>query len=370
MENRISQIINGNKAIQIYDLPIFTDLLKVSCEEILSCGKSFVPFSGHITNYEVAFSKDTNVWDNYAERPDNLILNPDEYNKTVIDYAIEFKNYDFIKYLIDKDYIWFVDNSKYDSYVLSFGAGTNIKRRDIPYIDTALNYEMAKCEELGLRQKVIAMAIENKDFDILDSLKAREVPELYFECLCWGSRTDSRAHYNDDLIEAIVQSNNDKVLAYFSDEFQITDNQKREHSFIFPFLNEVIDKLVKLKSKKAEPIIRKAIEHNEKVYGQLSNMINEVIKHLQHNCPYWKKFIINDVKNEIMYGFKFIDKDGFISYTFVKSKEECLRMCANVIRTDATSNDLLISSLINELNKSFIKVKNIESIIFMTKEEK
>ena len=71
-----------------------------------------------------------------------------------------------------------------------------------------------------------------------------------------------------------------------------------------------------------------------------------------------------------MYGFKFIGKDGFISYTIVKSKEVCLRMCANVIRTDATSNDLLISSLINELNKSFIKVKNIESIIFMTKEEK
>ena len=33
MSNRLSQIINGDKSIQIYDLPIFTKLLGVSCEE-------------------------------------------------------------------------------------------------------------------------------------------------------------------------------------------------------------------------------------------------------------------------------------------------------------------------------------------------
>ena len=50
MGNRVSQIIKGSKAIQTYDLPFFTELLGVSCEEILSCGKTYVPVSTHITN--------------------------------------------------------------------------------------------------------------------------------------------------------------------------------------------------------------------------------------------------------------------------------------------------------------------------------
>ena len=108
MANRISQIIQGKKAIQTYDLPIFTQLLDVSCEEILSAGKHFVPVSTHLTNYSVAFTKDKDVWERYVHREDRLILNCDEYGKTVLDYALEFKNIEFLKYLMEKKYIRFV----------------------------------------------------------------------------------------------------------------------------------------------------------------------------------------------------------------------------------------------------------------------
>ena len=67
MQNRMSQMIQGKKAIQIYDLPIFCELLGVSCEEILSAGKHFTPISGHVTNYEIAFSKEKAVWDKYIK---------------------------------------------------------------------------------------------------------------------------------------------------------------------------------------------------------------------------------------------------------------------------------------------------------------
>ena len=43
MANRMSQIIKGSKAIQTYDLPIFTELLDVTCEQILSAGEYCVP---------------------------------------------------------------------------------------------------------------------------------------------------------------------------------------------------------------------------------------------------------------------------------------------------------------------------------------
>lgn len=135
MQTRMSAIIKGKKSIQFYDLPIFCKLLEVSCEEIITAGRHYEPISGHVTNYEIAFSKDRDKWEKYINRPDKLILNSDEYCKTVIDYALEFKNYDFLKYLMDKNYIWFVDNSKDDGkkYILNrayrFGAGTSIEKR-------------------------------------------------------------------------------------------------------------------------------------------------------------------------------------------------------------------------------------------------
>lgn len=105
MANRISQIKNGKKWIQTYDLPIFSQLLGVSHEEILSAGRCDTSKNSRITNYTVAQSKDPEKWISYIERKEKPILNPDEFGKTVLDYAIEFENYDFIKFLMDEGYI-------------------------------------------------------------------------------------------------------------------------------------------------------------------------------------------------------------------------------------------------------------------------
>lgn len=96
ISNKLSQIINGKKGIQLEDLMVFTDLLGVSCEEIITGGNYFVPVASHMTNYEIAFTDDPRVWKKYMEREDKIFLNSDEYGKTVIEYALEFKNYKLI----------------------------------------------------------------------------------------------------------------------------------------------------------------------------------------------------------------------------------------------------------------------------------
>ena len=58
-----------------------------------------------MTNYEIAFTDDPRVWKKYMEREDKIFLNSDEYGKTVIEYALEFKNYKFMKYLMDEGYM-------------------------------------------------------------------------------------------------------------------------------------------------------------------------------------------------------------------------------------------------------------------------
>ena len=134
MQNRICQIKNGKKGVQIEDLPIFSDLLGVSIEEILSAGTALAPAPNRKTNYSIAFSKDPVEWKAYIQRADKLILNPDEYNNTAIDYALEAGNYPFLKYLTEKGYIWFVGDDK-EEYYPGFGAGTSIKRRNIGFLD-------------------------------------------------------------------------------------------------------------------------------------------------------------------------------------------------------------------------------------------
>lgn len=373
LSNRLSQIIKGKKAIQTYDLPYFTDLLGVSCEEILSCGKSFVPISGHITNYEVAFSKDPKVWENYYKRPDKLIFNPDEYNKTIIDYAIEFKNYALIKFLIDKGDIWFVDDSKCDcsDRVFGFAVGTNIKRRETCSMDVPLNNELVyHYEERSIRQSVIALAMENKDFNILYSLRAREIPTLYQ--LCFNTThlsTHCCDYYNEDVIDEIAHSN-DAVLAYFSDEFQIQDPWKKEHTFVYPFLSKVIEKLVASKSKYAEPVIRKAIEHNKRVFDDLSVIINDYAKCIRDSYNDQNMCSLDDLKRHVMDHYIFFKEDDLVSFWFATLQQKHGKYYSNVVNANISSNDLLIGSLIKELNKSYNAVQNIESIIFAEKERK
>ena len=82
VQNRICQIKKGNKGIQIEDLPIFSELLGVSIEEILSAGTALAPVINRKSNYSIAFSKDSSEWESYINRDDKLILNPDEYDKT------------------------------------------------------------------------------------------------------------------------------------------------------------------------------------------------------------------------------------------------------------------------------------------------
>ena len=65
MSNRLAQIAKGNKAIQTYDLPYFTELLGVSCEQILSAGECSATLSSRVTNYFIACSRDPKEWEAY-----------------------------------------------------------------------------------------------------------------------------------------------------------------------------------------------------------------------------------------------------------------------------------------------------------------
>ncbi len=357
--NKLSQIKKGTKSIQIDDLPIFTKLLGITCEEILSAGKSFVPDDNRMTNYKFAFSTDESLWEAYIKRNDNLILNTDEYEKTVIEYALEFKNYKLLKYLTDNGYIWFVGDDE-KRYFRTFSAGTSIERK--PYIEYGLEYILHERDEL--RRKMITLAIENQDFEMLDEMKAREIPTLYQAR--YNGQIDCRSYYDEEMIEAIAKAD-ERTLDYFTEEFELTLMLEKKNKFIFPFVSELIDALVKNKSKYVSKIIDRCIEHNKNTLEKFEQLVLSeeqdiyAATYTQSNMDFFsEKELEKRRANSIRYAVQFMefyDVDGMLHFAKSNYKDG---ITTNVIRVSAESSDEKISEKITQLNKLYDQIKKFK----------
>ena len=362
VQNRLIQIIKGNKSIQIYDLPIFCELLDVTCEEILSAGENFAESSKRMTNYSIAFSNDENEWLKYINREDKLILNSDEYGNTVIDYAIKFKNYKFLKFLIEKGFIWF-DCGDCNKYALTFGAGTSIKKRKFVGIDDVLQYDLATEDEL--RKEIIALAVQNKDIDILDKMRARELPTLYVEAhYLSGSYPNIKKYYNKNLVNSIIEADYE-IIDYFTDEFEIIDHvkykdkSKRFHTFMFPFISDVVNGLINNNSSFTEIALKKIILHNQKTYDSLISLIDNCIATNLDRCNFeHTEYYEKEITKLVLKYFDYNDDGNIVSFSDTLNTKGIIK---NIVYVDAESSNHLINHLIGEINNLFDMIVNIKN---------
>lgn len=359
MSNRLSQILKGKKEIRLYDFPLFCRLLEVSCEEILSAGKSHASTSAHLTNYAVAFSKDKREWEAYVSRKDSLILNADEYGKTFIDYALEAENYDLLKYLMDKKYIWFVGTEEKD-WSIGFGAGTSIEKATIPYPMNmnVLNAQLGMRDEL--RTHMIALAIQHEDIGMLEQLHAREIPSLHQISVYWTPPTDCKQYYNKKLMEALANADNN-ILEYFSEEFEIINRYGHKSRFLFPFIGELIERLLRNQNGFVKYMLNEAIQHNQYIYDQLVSLLsNEVRSYGELGYDITDKAIKKDlIEKTLEKSFHFYDDGSSLLYysPVLGTKKGELR--SNIIRVNATSEDSLINRQIMELNGLYDAIHQI-----------
>ena len=349
--NKICQMKKIGKGIQISDLPILSELLEVSVDSILSAGKVAKPAPARTTNYSVAFSKDKKVWKEYIDRPDKLILNEDEYGKNVIDYAIEFGNYGFIKYLIDNDYIYLIDEEQME-YWGSFGAGTTIERRP-PYEYDLLEYKMK--ENDSLRTNIIALALENKDYKILDEMKAREIPSLYEASYFCSTGLDIKKYYNQQMMDQVAASSDD-VLVYFSTEFEIETNKKAQCQLTFPYLGQLIDMVVKSNRKAVASMLKNALKHNQNVLKKL----REIGKAAEDSFSDMRQYMNEEsILEGIMHDYHFCeDSDTVCFHSGRNSLGNFQGIFSNVIHVNASAKDGYIKSIIEDVNRSYNQVKN------------
>lgn len=348
MQNRICQIKKGRKWIQVEDLPIFSDILEVSIEELLSAGNYFVPDASRMTNYSVAFSKDPKVWEEYINNADGAFVNYDEYGKSVIDYALQFKNYEFMKYLLDEGIIWFVGDKEED-YFFQFGAGTKIKRRMCGDI-FSWEYDIATKDQL--RTDMVALAIEKHDWDVLGDLKARETPELYFVFGYTPNNGNGEAYFNQRLIDTVAHAD-PFVLRYFSETFSVVAKNNEWNHCIFPDVASVVDELIKHKSKRLKDVLLRIEKHNTEALRTVEEITRAEI---EASRPDFSDTYNDEILEKIAKNYYLTSKNKrAIRYSVLKTKKS---FAAIIIKINGRTENPELQKIIDSINSTYEELIN------------
>ena len=351
LTNRLSQILKGTRAIQTYDLPLFSELLGVSCEEMLSAGAICKPISNRMTNYNIAFSKNKKDWIEYVNSDDCIASYADEFGKTVVDYALEFKNYEFLKFLMDNGYIKFYSDQPGWSQQLNFGASCSFKKRE--YIQYTFENELY--ENKILRTKLISLAIENGDDSVLENLRAREVPtQLWMDIYqCQNVKFDE--YYDEEFIDVILNSK-DKVFSYFIEEYQMTGERPNlQFTWLYPFFNKLIERAIETKNSRLRTLLETAIKHNKDAFEDLKKNVLSVSKELK---KLWTNRSFQDIVKDVLRDLHFNDdKTVYCFYCYyIRSSNWS---ATNIVNVKSSSKDATLQAKIDELNASYNNIVNI-----------
>lgn len=341
--NKLKDILNGKNSIQTRDLPYFGTLLDVTFEQILSTGECSAYNTERVTNYTIANSHDETEWQRYIDMQEKLVLNTDEYDKTVLDYAFEFGNYDFIKFLIKNEYITY-DEESYKMAPQTYGLNTKISALTRVYSDRPQPvWRFEKLDEF--RKNLIVLAIRNNDVEMLDYLHAREIPELYLLNPYGGFERIYFEEPDFNLIKKIAKSSK-KVIDYFITPFVIPMTYGGENEFIYPFMSELLSEMCEIKSPYLEFALSKAVKHNQKVFDDLINDAQNIKESSLKQSWYneYKSCFVN-------YNDTIVGMCG--SIYGIKS------MIANIVKCDIITKKSNLIHLADELNCLHDKIINI-----------
>lgn len=348
--NRLSGIKSGKYGLQIQDLGYYTELLEITCEELLSAGKSKPAFPDRYSNYTFAHSTDRAYWERYINNDDKLFLNADEYGKTILDYAFECENYGLIKFLTENNYITIVDNDSTKDYGMTF-ISFNMAMQCVSRNTNKLNDEIINNDKL--RTTVVALAIKKNDKYFLTKLRAREIPALYTICeYGFSSQIDNfEDSYNDKLTTAVANADKE-ILGYFSEPFSI----KSEHSegvFIYPFLGRLLDKMISENNKNTVYVLERTLDYNRNVLDELSKKIAQAYIIFRKYC---------DDKEAFSGAVKYFDMNDNGVFSFMNydpsDTSKPIKMKSNVIHISKKSKDEKINELISKINKIYFAIKN------------
>ena len=357
----------GEANIQIEQLPYFTELLGVTCEDILCFDKPAKADRERITNYNTACSSDERVWEEYFNHKDALGAFYDEYGMTVVDYAVKLRNYGLIKFIFDRK-----DKNPY-KYITECFQSTTLESEMIRNSSRCWNCSerfFEKNDGNRKRKEIIYMAIKNNDVDMLECLKAKN--EFLFEVsMDYNGDMPSKDFFFDQtMLELIAETRSNKVLNYYSQGSET----KMNYMYIFPYISEIVDMLLsKGKMRMAINVLKNIGCYNRKIVQRIELVLDKYLTAIKESCVnhltfeymrnlprgakagyYYpdedllKENMANEIENNDI-EIKSVDGSTLVYkiYAFVG----CLRFVP--VKINTTSDDPIIKELIDGINNDY-----------------
>ena len=325
-----------------------------------------------VRNYDIAASSDKSVWEKYTTKENHFLFSNDEYGKTLLDYAIDFRNYEFIKYLLEEKVICFVNEALPKNRIGIDGFGGEINNDFCSDRYSDINHALKYNDHL--RTRTIALAIEKNDISMFDLLHARSSPELY-SINENGAPGNETKHFSEErceeLINALSLSDNAEIIKYFSDEFSLISVHASSNKFVFPYMNDLLCSLINAKRYEiAEIYLKKAINHNKYVYDMMNSVINEeVVKSMAYHKERIKKLMEEANNNGVAdkvnieckseYNIREIVRKSFrydcVSHTVSYFSNVRNHYVSNIVYVKNKKGSDIIKKLVDELNTWYRK---------------
>ena len=267
-----------------------------------------------------------------------------------------------MKYLIDKQYISFVDNSGWDGY--TFGGSTNIKRREPSKTDPL---ELKLKYEDDLRKKVLILAAENRDFGTLIKYHARELPFLH-QVNRFSFFRD--IHYNKDLdkdyIEAVATSS-DEIISFFSEEFVINDQFGHSEKYMYPYIAEVAEIMNRNNHKGITTVLNSILNHNKDTLKKVNKMILQATGQRIDSISTNQKYPIpddmkNELKQDILNDLHIDQSEHLISFFFSVSREKNPGFVTNIFKIGFKPSNPDFAKTIAKINECYDKIINFKNV--------
>ena len=107
LTDNINKWLQGKRYPGTEFLFYLSHALKITIENILTCGEANEKYDDRVTLYAIAKDKKLNLVEKFFNQDIDLTDRYDEFDKTLFDYTIEFENIGLIKYMFDKGYLKF-----------------------------------------------------------------------------------------------------------------------------------------------------------------------------------------------------------------------------------------------------------------------
>ncbi|MBR2467486.1 MAG: helix-turn-helix transcriptional regulator [Clostridia bacterium] len=264
--------INGERTPGIDYVYYLSKILKVSIEELLVAGEVCEKYENRpYTLYAVAKSGNIEqlekIMNTYT--PDGTCVgeNYDEYDKTILDYIIEFENVDLLHYLIDNNYMHF----------------------DFNQVITTIRIG-GQCSFADMYEKLVRLAIKYDDLKLFKKLLCRIVPifrnPANQEVNCFTKTLYNRGYMlSNETILLILDTR--EIFKYLCSPFVANEEEwkKANQGVIYKdgndaikgihrlsaSFNNILDLAHKYNHNKLSELEKIAISHNKKTMQELSD---------------------------------------------------------------------------------------------------